>query len=192
MVISNTTFGGVDWPAGTALASADLNDTFDAVGLSKISSTTISGSDVTSVDFTSLDIDTDGIYVLIIEMQEATGNAIDLSIYINDDTTATNYYRQYVNASNSSLASDRTNEAIFGAQAANESGFYYLKVFRVKPQGFFFAQCQSTKGASAAIQTRNATVTRYVDANITKITITASTASSIKIGSVLSLYRVTR
>ena len=80
--------------------------------MQEVDSTTVTGSAVTSISFSGLDLDTDGTYFIVINpLKTGSGAWSGISMYCNADTTATNYHNQRITAANTTLGGNRYNDA---------------------------------------------------------------------------------
>lgn len=158
----------------------------------KIVDTTLTAA-ATSIDVTGLDINTDKEYLLIFRCKEATGGGgISIRIYINNDTTNTNYYTQYMIGDGAAAACGRDNDCLLVNPAASQDADVQVWIVRdvTGLARITLTECYNTTTAiNAGFKgiTKTATVT-----NITQITLTSSGANSLAIGSRLIIYKVSR
>lgn len=150
---------------------------------------TVSGSAATTVTFTGLDINSDEHYILLYRITNtATGSWI--SLYVNNDTTATNYYSQTVDVNATTFTGSRNNAPYIGNINASDEGVGIVNIFR-DVSGYFKFASDVVWHTGASVSNLNfrgsktATVT-----NITQLDITASTANALGINSTFKLYRV--
>lgn len=151
--------------------------------------TEVTGAAVTSIDVTGLDINTDKGYVLKIDGLNSNAGASDYYLYANNDTTQTNYTTQDLDASATSVSGARASTNIF-AEAISASANFYSKIDITNGFSVFSYEADTirSKGTGLSIQNRivskNATTT-----NITQLTITASVADGLGIGTTVRIYR---
>ena len=157
----------------------------------KTATVTLGSANATLADFTSLDGDTDGPYWVIIDCIPTA--ALNYAIYVNNDTTGTNYYSQRIQLNNTTITGSRVNTAEVGyAGTSTEHTAVYL-VTR-SPAGVAlvssFGAVTQTVGASciANFVTQNKTSTTT---NITRITI-ITTNSTFASGSKATLLYSSR
>ena len=177
---------------GIILTQSDENKTITIESASGSSNLlveyTVAGSAVTSIDFTGLDINTHKSYHIEFSFINATAGAVYCSLYVNNDTTDANYYVQYINSSNTTLASARSNNAGVINVAASKSSFMAGTIGLTN--GLFGAILETIRDLTSTIQIKKAVVCNTSSlANITRLTLTASAASAIGVGSTVRIYR---
>jgi len=101
----------------------------------KLISEQILTSTATDIDFTGLDLEDAGIYYLeIISKKTATG--VDgIYLYMNDDTTDSNYKTQQFWADNTTVNAENTTNTPFIGLGADTTGQIYIKVSISKMSG---------------------------------------------------------
>lgn len=141
-------------------------------------------SDSTSVAFTGLDSTIDGIYTMIVDI---TGSQTsDLYLYINGDTTATNYYRELVRATGATLGVLNTNEP---AVSYIVSGIKTLAVYTISTGAVNVTTGNKNTGADGHIMTGSIWKTT-TPSSITQISLVAKTGTAaIGAGSTIALYK---
>lgn len=155
----------------------------------------VSGGAVTTVTFSSLDIDTDGYYLLLWNIKAASGSNSVFKLYVNADTTDANYSTQAIQAQDTSIAAARTaNPLIAEADPSTDlSGFTW--VFLDAGDNFCFNSItnsnQGGSGASATSRQYCGLKVSATETNITELAITCGTASGIANDSEIALYKVT-
>jgi hypothetical protein len=147
----------------------------------------VSGGAVTQIDFTGLNINTHKGYRVEIDLVNAAVGAFTLSLFINGDTTSTNYYTQ-VSASAGATHSDaRTNDSVlYSATNIDQKAMFSLSLLNGYPtwSGINTADQSATINVSNYGGIKTATV-----ANITQLTFTASVASALANGTRIRIYR---
>jgi len=155
----------------------------------KVSETTVSGGAVTSVQFTGLDLESDETYLIYVLLKNATASASTISMTVNSDATATNYYAQTMIRSDTTAAGNRTNDAQIGYM--NASDFYHGHLFVHKLAGVNpWANYVSCYNATATVNVWNGAWVHNSTTNVTTLTIIGSTASSIADGSKIIIYKL--
>lgn len=153
---------------------------------------TVSGAAVTSIQFTGLDINTHKQYLIEFDWYNPTASVADASLFINNNTTATNYYTQVLNINNATLTGARNNTNSVGAMNTTKRGRYEIRLSLVS-DGTNAYPALSSHGSydsgSTQAQTIRTVSSITAVANITQIDLTSSIASSIGIGSVVRIYR---
>ena len=180
MTIRTTKFGGTDWVDGEILDAADLNDTFGVgAGLYLQTSHTITGSAAQDYEFSGLT--GDYTYVLIVDSNNNAVGASAYYIYLNQDTTATNYYSQI------GVAATSNNALICSANAGTDI-FAELKIRKsISDTASVIGQCATSGSSLDNYSTSVFKTTATTD--ITHIKISASQATGLGVGTKLLLYR---
>jgi len=144
------------------------------------------GAPATSFDFTSLDINTDHAYRIVMNLSNNAAADANISVAINGDTTATNYYRQIMYADNAAVGGSRGNDNQIGNMGAS-CAFPMVLDILMSPDGIVFIYSPSSKylGANLKIYKWFAHKVAAV-ANVTQITINST--QSWKTGSTAILY----
>lgn len=173
--------------AGQVLAKVDAHD-YDCVwvpGAARlVSSNVVSGSAVTSIDVTGLDINTDGTYDIEFEIVNAGSTAFTLYLFFNGGTTAAGYYSQY----NCNGSGGRLNTPACGYVKASDRllGFGKLQILG----GYVTLYTCTIRGMGAAVDNETYAMSKVATVtNLTQITLTASLASGIGVGSKFRVYK---
>jgi len=176
---------------GTSIETAEI--TAGAVTAAKLASMgamievgsdTLTGAD-SVIEVTGLDLDTDGVYIGYISC-EAAANGV-LGIYLNSDSTATNYYAQEYNVNNAAIAGSRGNAfAPFGLNAGENAVIWFM----ISPDvdGYPRILWFSNMYAVASLQIRNCYCVRNNTANVTSIHV-YNNGSNFSAGSKLVIYK---
>ena len=153
-----------------------------------VAETVVSGSAVTSVTFSGLDGNAAGGYYLDMGCINALASAITLKLYINGDTTDTNYYRQYIYADSTSISANRSNLPKIASVAASKTLVTHLNINCVNNVAAWDIVSSDSNGSAMNV---NFMYFERVPAtsNITSITLQGSDSSCIAIGSTFRLYR---
>ena len=142
----------------------------------------------TTFDFTGLDINTDGKYMILFEIQNNTASDALLYLYVNNDTTTTNYYSQYFRANNASLGSGRANNAQIAFYYASKEAFGEIKI-SLTPNNYVHAIMHQLDNRGSAISKFDIVLTKVATvANITQLTFVGTQV--LAIGSKVSLYKI--
>lgn len=157
-------------------------------GWEKIVDEQVTGAAVTSVDITGLDLDAGKVYQIILRITEASNNNTFISMFFNNDTTATNYYNEQVEGDGVGLAAERLNNArVCSVGALTETTAFVVLAREVgKPTAFFAGNLfeQST------IRIRFGAHSWVTENNVTRITFTAAHANAIGVGSRILIFKV--
>lgn len=155
---------------------------------SLLASYTVAGSAVTSIDFTGLDITTHKSYRIEAELSNATADAAEISLFINNDTTTTDYYSQWASDIDTTQAAARVNKPEFAELPASSgvSSVGYVK----KTGGYASYQGNNLQSTGSGVKSTRAAISKTATVtNITQLTFTSSVASSIAVGSTIRIYR---
>jgi hypothetical protein len=145
----------------------------------------------TTFDFTGLDINSDGYYMIFWNVDNAVAATNELKIYVNNDTNNAHYYRQYLTASNAVVGAGRGNESVFAKCLTNERISGHLAVF-LDTDDYARIIAKGTEGTGAGIVLHDEVVCSSVTfANITQLTIVGK-GGNLSIGSTISIYKITR
>jgi len=145
-------------------------------------------SDVTQVDFTGLDGDSDGLYVLVCYINNGSSSAANYGLRFNDDT-GTNYTYVYLYGNGSSVSTDvdSLSYLYLGYLAAGSRAF---KVYWIYPKT---GQLRYVTGHHVDTNHRAWHIggwwTNTTD-NLVKISIVASATGAISAGSWFILYKL--
>jgi len=148
-----------------------------------IKDVTVSGAAVSSIDLTGLDIGTHIQYLLLAKILNAYAGSNYLDLYVNGDTTRTNYYSQYLDQDGATRTKARENNPIIGKLDTSTEAFIVASIM-VDPTGYprILAKSNWKRGNTLMRSDRTVIKTATV-ANITQLTLTAQQANSIEIGS---------
>lgn len=179
---------------GQVLTLASGNPSWAAAsgGSLLVAETVVSGSAVTSVEFTGLDGNADGGYVVAAtRMTGGTGNG--LKMYFNGDTTDSNYNAQAIYlSSNTVLASNNFAAAWLDAAGGLTSSNPSQLEITIDINARIVCMCDShvyTNGAVTHNINRTYLAHLVNQSNITSFSIQATAANDIGIGSRFRLYK---
>ena len=156
-----------------------------------LSEYTVTGSAVTSIDFTGLDINTHKSYRVEIDWHNPTGASSNIRCDINGDTTASNYFNQTENMDDTTDTHTRGNNNFIANMGAGGRGRQNITIALLDDGTSKYAEIKNfgSYAAGAAVTQTLRTVSHTVaQPNITQVTFTGS-ANSISIGSKIRVYR---
>lgn len=189
---ANITTAAGDWAEFFVYAAGDVKMTNygRAAGISSLlAETTVSGSAVTSIDFTGLDINTHQSYRVEMEWINGTASSSALYPFFNGDTVATGYYSQEVQASSTTVSGSRENTPRSAVSSATSRTKVTMHISR-DTDGWAIVESRSNRTLGSAITADLYTVSRTTTlTNITQLTLTATVASSLSIGTKARIYR---
>jgi len=150
----------------------------------------VTGSDVTTITFTGLDMNTHKSYRIEIEhFSEATTGGI-VSMYANNDTTATNYYNGYVFGVATAVTGARNNDATITSAAANSRTYTAIDVgYATGLYVIAHSRCNQNIGANTNFLGYTWSKTSPVTTNLTRLDFTAGIASGLRVGTKIRIYR---
>ena len=148
----------------------------------------ISGSAVTSVDFTGLDINTHKSYRIEIESINTLGVDSILSWAINGDTTAINYYYQRVDIDDTSVTGVRSNSNSVALTPANNRAGLVINV--LNRNGYIQGLTQESRGSGSGLDLHLRSLSKVSSvSNMTQLTFTSSVSGGIGVNSRFRVYR---
>jgi len=153
-----------------------------------VASAVVSGSAVTSVQFTGLDLNTDKDWVLVSIIINATASAADVRLFVNGDTTATNYRA----SAHWFYSGGHDKASVDGPTFANVLASKHLySVCNISiANGYPSFLSRTIKGGDASAVAQDwGGYKEDTEANVTQLDITSTVASSIAVGSEFRLYR---
>jgi hypothetical protein len=150
---------------------------------------TVAGAAATTLTVSALDWSAYTAFQVISKVKNATGSNSNISIYYNADTTATNYHRQLHYGNGTSSQASRGNDGVIFTMLASASANFQARITEDldgKPRVIASANSGNTTGMY-----HYAAASQWVTAsNVTSITLFASVASSLAIGSTFSVYGI--
>jgi hypothetical protein len=177
---------------GSALTHTEMDANFTNLNaeVSLVSETEVTGSAVTSVDITDLDMNTDKSYRVEIEWANPVGGA-SLRLYINGDNTNSNYYAQQFLVDDTTVVGSRVNIPNIAFVDSAVDTFIVGTVGtaldnRCRSQW----QSNDSTGATTAMRLYEVISTTQFT-NITQMTFTAQSAGAIGVGTKIRIYRGT-
>lgn len=155
--------------------------------LELISTITISGVDTNTATFTGLTGDNTYLIIASILNNSITAN---YSIYINADTTATNYYTQSFVADDAAIAGAVSNASYVGNILQVDSSL--IQIIITNPINKKVKMSSICSGCEAGdIKTITYSVVKTTDTTeINTINLLASQAAGLAVGSKISLYKI--
>lgn len=148
--------------------------------------TLILTSPATTFDFTGLT--GDYWYLMLCDLKENNAGTSVVSLYVNNDTTATNYYQQQFQATAGASGMSRTNDAQVVYVTQNDTGIAEIWI-KKDTGGFFSALSHANMDNAAAVAImdfylkKTATIT-----DITRLTLVSQ--RNLSTNSNVRLYRV--
>lgn len=150
---------------------------------------TVSGSAVQSLTFSSLDLDTDGFWILIGYWKNARADWSEVYMQANSDTTWTHYYNQNFEVNAGSLTGGRANNARIlytGTSGQNSFVAFIHKISGCMPRAEVY---QNWNPASSVEIFVNNWIWNDTT-NITQLVLYDSRGSDINVGSKFALFKL--
>ncbi len=174
--------------AGPTVGFAALPSTAGGA-MTYLGSSTVTGAAATDLTISGLDLSLYSSFYFELNLDNGSGSTASLSLYINSDTTATNYNEERITSSVGTGGSTGGNDAIFAAptttQSVTLSGF-----LRRNFDGFVRAAFNSCRGTSAQRVINYGYLMWETSANVTGLTVHSSVATSISIGSTIKVWGI--
>jgi hypothetical protein len=157
------------------------------VGLRKVMEINVT-SNTTQVTITGLDINTDKFYLMFTKWKNSTTTRAPISMYVEGDTTATNYYVQFLGADGATLGANRENDAyIADIQAGNE--YTQLILMQRTPNGYPVAISVGQRWVGSAVSNETRIWSRVATtANITRLDFIGGVEYEIGAGSRIIIF----
>lgn len=149
----------------------------------------VTGSPTTSVNFSGLDINTHKSYRIEVEIVGVSGGGSNIYMFVNGDSTVTNYYMQMTGYNNTTVSTSRQNHPrignIWGAGVVMQ-GIVDCSLIG----GIFQYRASSNYLTGSTVQGNDTWGNKVATvANITSIQIVSSSANNIGVGSKIRIYR---
>ena len=182
---------GTGTPVTTAddITAAKMNLKLETASMELVETITLTSAG-TTFDFTELSTTTK--YILLLSLDNNTASSANVALYVNNDTTATNYYyiRTHSYGSSHSVTTANTAEASYVLASSSTNAYIIIdKVLASGTAGILAVTSTSVSNVPATINNfthgmkKTATIT-----DITQLTVVAS--QNMKIGSKASLYKI--
>lgn len=155
----------------------------------KVDEVEVTGSAVTSVQFSGLNIGKGNEYLLV---SDAMGTGGWTALYANNNTTNSNYYKQTLSASGTGVSGSRENFPYYIYIHPSYIGSFSISKIKLTNDGYITNQNTNQHyygGSSNAISDIYITST-FTSTSVTHLDIVSSVASGIDIGSKFELYKL--
>ena len=150
--------------------------------LKKVAEVTLEAA-ATSITIDNLDINAHKFYEIILSLKNAIASGVSISMYINNDQVATNYYEQILRVIDTTINSALYNDANVAYVHANISSFNVIDLIR-DIDGYPRAVVRTCRAPPSEM---NLILKSYAKAdtvtNITRLDFVASAADSLDTGS---------
>jgi len=146
-------------------------------------------TDITYIDFTGLDINSDISYLVLASLKNPTGSSCTYRLFVEADYTLTNYYSQWLYVSGSGVYAGRVNEPRSAWIGAGQRTAVTLRLFRNPDGHFHFVVYESAHVGSDVFIHLISGASVYTYANVTSLRIQAAVSGGIGAGSKILLCR---
>lgn len=149
----------------------------------------VTGSAVTSIDFSGLDINTHKSYRVEMELINATGTSSQIYCFVNGNTTLSNYNRQYYGADGVSTSAARANDARICDINLSMHTKAVASISIVNSKAMIISDAVLANNSTTAAAFSYNVFGLSTITNITQLTFTSLVASAIGVGSKIRIYR---
>lgn len=150
----------------------------------------VTGSNVTTVSIPNLDILTHKDYRIELDLKNATTTASTIKMYSNNDVTPANYASQTLYSTGTAVPTSlATADAVVGVIDISSRCLINANL-SLSTDGYLRWSSSCARGTmTASALSQNSGLKKAIILNLTNLTITASVASSIAIGSTIRIFR---
>lgn len=183
-------------PVGTdgQIIRADSSDPLgikwtDASIPTLVASATVSGSASTTISIPSITIDKTKKYRIYITSKNVVGSTINISIYFNGDTTASNYNSEILLISGSTVTGAAISDSLITSISASSNACIISDmVFDIDTKPRLLSN--TSRDAGSSIKLYNSTTFWNSASAITSVLVQSSVASSLAIGSKIEIFEL--
>lgn len=157
----------------------------------KLADITVSGSAVTQVDISGLNIGKGEEIVLVSQFTNASASTVALRLMFNGNYTLTNYYSQECYADGTAIGAIRVNNPMVLNALSGLTSLINSKI-KLTNNSYIVAQndIENKIGGSSVNVSSTYQTTTFTATSINSLRIATDTANAIGIGSRFQLYRV--
>lgn len=156
--------------------------------LQLVSSQTL-GANATTVDFSSLDFNTDGEYFFEAYIINTAANSVRL--YVNNDTTDANYSTENFTAVSTTLAGSTSAAPIAATTQGGATSKWWLRGRAFLVDGYFSFESESNRGHNSnGYEKHTGHKSSASVANITQLTFSHASANGFGTGSIFKIYKI--
>lgn len=169
----------------------NVTKSFSPNQLELLADYTVSGSAITSYTFSGLKLNADEEIVLVSDLNNTGATSSNYYVFVNGNSTITNYYMQTMYASSSSTGGSRNNHSAI-TYVVNGTKNFVNTPMKLTNNGFFEYQSSETVGYGGSSITLSSIYgsSTFTLSQINSLTISASQTNAIGIGSRFQLYKV--
>jgi hypothetical protein len=149
------------------------------------------GTATTNVDISGLSIGKGDEILLVSDIKNAITNSFVGSIFVNGETTITNYYSQRLLANGTSLSSLRANSSVYTTTTDDASTIAISKI-KLTNNGYIVSQNDNVReyGLNTIMLEARYIASTFTATSITSLRINSNLTNAIGIGSRFQLYKV--
>lgn len=165
-----------------------LNHANSITGL--VAEYTVTGSAVSEIPFSNLNILQDRVYRFYIKASNATASDVAIHLFLNGDTTATNYYTQLFYSTGATAAGVNSNDAAIAYLIASDRVFAEGVVGLVGGKAKACVQGHRGSGANLYVRNYNYETTSTSLTDVTSMLFKISTGTNaFAVGSYIAIYK---
>lgn len=163
---------------------------WDSVGKYELLGDITLSASATTVDITGLNISA-GEEILLVSDMINSGTAGSLYLFVNGNTTVSNYYSQRFDIESSTKTAARYNIPYITGLVASTRNIDFIKI-RMNQQGYFTYQDETIRryGSSTIEWAQYFGSSTFTISSITQLTITADASNAIYTGSRFRIYKI--
>jgi hypothetical protein len=168
------------------------NDNWELLNPAKsrlVASDEVTGSATTTIDFTGLDMNAHGgRYNIEVSFIEGASLVTAINLYVNNDTTDTNYYVQQISVNDTTVTGSRTNLPSMVQSAADNE--VLANAYIGLANGYPHVLVSYASGAASAVLLIDRVIKKTgTVSNITQLTFTATQTDGLGVGTTIKIYR---
>jgi hypothetical protein len=187
-----TAFGGS--ALGTTIEGSEItNATIEDVDIGAVKwrlvATTTLAAAAQAIDFSGLDEDTDGMYIIVADLVCA-GGVGECPIYLNADYTATNYYRGLAVFDNAGVSDARANSSAFASPTGDDTHIVCYVGRNADAYGRWMSPLSLSELGATIRGIHLFGSTKAAITNITAIRLDSGVASGFEIGTKIDIYKI--
>lgn len=168
----------------------DFEDTINSgsVGTSLVAEYEVTGSAAATMPISGLDLNSDIGWHIDVSIVSATSSKTDIQLFVNADTTPTNYVSRYIYSSSSSIATGPVSASYIAAASGTTGNVSYSTIDFSIVNGyaaFIIKELRSNSEAAGVYFNKH----NVSQSNITQLSVVANSGTPLGIGSKIKIYR---
>ena len=151
----------------------------------------VTGSSVTSVQFSGFTATKEDTLVLVSDINNTSANGSLVRIYANNNQVATNYWKQELYATSTTVGGGRENSATVGLASTLKKTFILTNI-KLTNDGYVTYQLGETRtyGTSLPLLVDAVVSSTFTATSITQLDVNCNQTNAIGIGSRFQLYKI--